>query len=161
MIAKTVTFDRIGTFLAYEIKRVHQYGNEWEKITLQSNLETLMSSTEQDHLKLPIFFGLNNYENLNLLEEFELGNFVSEKTQIEACYKNLEMSGLSKKVLQELEKSYKGSFQKPSPCMNVAEYPECRYFCNWHQRVTKNLTIWPSLMYVLIVYNYNYHSYSY
>ena len=151
MIARTVTFDRIGTFLAFEIKRVHQHGNELDKIALQSKLESFMSSTELDHLKLPIFFGLNNYENLNLLEDFELDNFVSEKSQIEACYQNLEMSGLSKKILQELEKSYKGSFQKPSPCMNVTGYTECRSFCNWHQRVTKNLTIWPSLMYVNIL----------
>ena len=137
MMAKSVKFKRIGTFLSFGTKHIHQFGNDEHLVAMQSNLRSLMTRDGIDQLKLSIFLGINSYSNLDLLESYEFDDVM--ELDLKKCYDHLQMeSNLFKTFLVDRGKQSSNMFLEPSPCFNMTNFPKCEKYCTWHYYAGRN-----------------------
>ena len=140
MMARSVMFDRIGTFLAYGIKNILQYGKEQNIVAMQSHLDGLMNIKDTNLLKLSLILGMNSYSNLDLLEPYELDMSELNLDSLKKCYTKIKSgSQTQKKVLVDIKKPFKTRFLEASPCKNVTTNPTCEAYCDWHKNAVENL----------------------
>ena len=141
MMARSVKFDRIGTFLAYGIKNILQYGKEENIVAMQSHLDGLMRLKDIDLLKLSQILGLNSYSNLDLLEPYELDMSELNLNSLKNCYNHIKSgSQTQKKVFVDRQKPMKTKFLQPSPCSNMTANPNCKAYCEWHKYAEDNFS---------------------
>ena len=139
MMAKYVTFKKIGNFLGYGIKNIFQYGQEENFIATQSHVGSLMTMFGIDLIKLTKFLGVNSFTNLDLLDSVELTKGEVDLGSINDCHSQLKSNSAPKdEVFADIEKSSNGIFLKPSPCHNVTAFPSCKTYCEWHANAIKH-----------------------
>ena len=140
MMARSVKFDRIGTFLAYGIKNILQCGKEEDIVAMQSYLDELMTIKDTDVLKLSLTLGMNSYTNLNLLENYEFDMPQLDLSSLENCYSQIKSGSQNKKkVFVDRAKPLKTSFLEPSPCFNLTINSNCKPYCDWHKNAVEKL----------------------
>ena len=137
MTAKSVIFEKIGSFLSHGIISIRQEGNDEHVITMQSNLRSLMTRNGIDKSKLSIFLGINSYSNLDLLGPFELDNEM--ESDLKKCYNHLQLeSNPFKTFFVDRKKPSRSIFLEPSPCLNMTKYPTCKKYCKWQHYAVRN-----------------------
>ena len=141
-MARSIKLDRIGTFLAYGIKNIYQYGREENIVVMQSHLDDLMTYKDTDLLKLSLTLGINSYSNLDdkLLKPYEFDMPQLDLNSLKDCYSKIKSnSETQNKVFANREKPLKKRFLEPSPCSNITTNPNCKAYCNWHENAIKTL----------------------
>lgn len=87
-------------------------------------------------------FAINDFRNIDLLEDYELENDQVSLINVKECYDALKTSKSPKEYERFDEKKVDKSYLSPSPCLlNLTEHPLCKTYCEWHKNVTEK---WPS-----------------
>ena len=129
---------KIGKFLRYAIVDAHRFGFENNVQEISKNLRQLLTMEKVDLLLLTNLFVMNNFMNLELMENFEVDNEFFDLKQLKECYNGImEHSYETKNERDDLHKAKKVLYIKPSPCLNVSKYKNCHGYCNWHKETLK------------------------
>ena len=131
---------QIGTFLHYLILNAAEQGSNQYFSSILSKVKSLLSNGEVDHLLMTKFFGLNDFKNLDFLEPYELTNEFYDLIEVNECYNKLVKSS-NQSMSQELEpKKSDNRYMSASPCLSLKPFPECKAYCNWHQKMTEKMS---------------------
>ena len=135
--------ERIGTFLHYALYYILQSGFHQNKLSLSSSLSNLMAIRKGtlDLTLITKMFGMNDFKNTELLEDYELENDHVSLNNVKECFNAIETEHSLHEFERFNEKKVDKSYKLPSPCLNLTGHSSCKTFCEWHKNVTEN---WPS-----------------
>ena len=130
--------ERIGSFLHYAVYDALQSGLHQNLISMTSSLRKMMTTDKGDFdlNMITILFAINDFMNIELLEDYELKN--SQVSLIKDCYNALKREQSVKEFESFDEKKSEESYIIPSPCMNLTENSPCISYCEWHKNVVEN-----------------------
>lgn len=144
--SEIITPNILGPYLHYSIVDAQEYGFEQNIQIISENLRALTSLDDIDLFSVTSIFGINDFRNLELLEEYEIDNDYFNLNDFKKCYERLTMDlstpGFNH-VLQDLHEPKEDLYLKSSPCHKIANYtdqtPECKGYCLWHHKIMTNL----------------------
>ena len=132
--------ESIGTFLHYAVYDILQSGLYQNIFLTTSSLSKLMT-TDKGKLDLTLItklFAMNDFMNLELLEDYDFKNSQVGLKDLKECYKALK-TGESLNEFESFNEKKKDEFYiMPSPCWNLTKHPLCRNYCEWHKNVIGN-----------------------
>lgn len=149
--------ERIGTFLHYAFYDILQLGLHQNKIKMTTSLSKLMTSDlgKVDLTLITKFFAMNDFLNIDLLEDFELENSQVSLVNIKDCFNALKIEQSTNQFESFNGKRKDQSYVSLSPCWNLTEKSPCRSYCEWHKSVIEN---WSSVK-IDILERYTYEIY--
>ena len=134
--------EKIGSFLHYAYYDTLQSGLLQNKISMTTSFSKLMT-TEKGMLDLTWItklFAINDFKNIELLEDYGDKNNQVSLHDIKDCYdafksdQNQNQDEFENFNEKKMDKSYK----MPSPCFNLTLYSLCKGYCEWHKNVIEN-----------------------
>ena len=130
--------ERIGSFLHYAVYDALQSGLHQNVISMTLSLRKMMTTDKGDFdlNMITILFAINDFMNIELLEDYELKN--SQVSLIKDCYNALKREQSVNEFESFNEKKKDESYIMPSPCWNLTKHPLCRNYCEWHKNVIGN-----------------------
>ena len=131
---------KIGKFLRFAIVDVHQFGFENNVQEISKNLRKLLTMERVDLLLLTNSFVMNNFMNLELIDNYEVDNEFFDLIQFKECYEGMIGHSFfyeSKNERDDLHKQKKILYTKPSPCSNISKYSKCYGYCKWYKETLK------------------------
>ena len=134
---------RIGTFLRYAMANAHNLVLDENVQIMSQNLRQFLRLGKIDLLLLTKMFVLNDFQNLELEERFNIDNEYFELHGMKDCIKKLLKLNTDVMNMDHLDNLYrqpKKLFIRPSPCFNISNYTECQDYCKWTDDVLKNWT---------------------
>ena len=133
--------NQIGTFLHYIVLNAVKQGSNLYSKSILSRVKSLLSTEGKDFLLMTKFFGLNDFKNLDFLTPFDLTNEIDDLSKVNECYNKL-IKPSNESIDHEFGiKKSDNRFMSPSPCHMIENYPECKVFCEWHQKISESLTL--------------------
>ena len=130
--------ERIGSFIHYAVYDALQSGLHQNIISMTSSLRKMMTTVkgDLDLNMITTLFAMNDFMNIELLEDYELKN--SQLLSIQDCYKALKSEQSAKEFESFNEKKSEESFISPSLCLHLTEHSPCKSYCDWHKNVVEN-----------------------
>ena len=121
------------------MKEAYHSGLDLHAMTMSYNIRKAFSIGNLDMQIISYLFGINNYLNLELLDELEIDNDHFVLSTLKNCFEEQDTVVKQNDVeFDNVLKTRQEVFLSVSPCQNLTEVSACEQYCKWHKSfVTK------------------------